>query len=188
MAQVGGTLGHSPVCFWSPALSAYTLSIPRGILLWIGEAHLVQQVDWGTSLAYLAILIQVWHELVGLCHLEWWPRGLWEKLKVCLLISGCAGLWEQDIGQVNQKGMVCMLKSLLFLLCSRRDLMVETSPISSACRGQEPLILSTSKRQQTSTCQVAGHLKLTGRKLTQPMAAPPEVKAFPLLWGRAGFV
>lgn len=31
-----------------------------------------------------------------------------------------------------------------------------------------------------SMFQDAGHLKLTGRKLTRPMAAPLEVKSFPL--------
>lgn len=36
--------------------------------------------------------------------------------------------------------------------------------------------------------QAAGHLKLMGRKLTQPMAAPPEVNAFPFLYSKAEFV
>ena len=71
-----------------------------------------------------------------------------------------------------------VLKSPVFLLCSRQDLMVETSPISSASQGQEPRILWISRRPQTSMFQAAGHLKWTGKKLTQPMAARPEVKEF----------
>lgn len=38
-----------------------------------------------------------------------------------------------------------------------------------------------------SMFQAAGHLKLMGRKLTQPMAVPPEVKIFFSLEPGRGF-
>lgn len=100
------------------------------------------------------IFIGIWH--------EWrqafltWNGGSGDSRRRGLLISGCRML--QALRPLNQQ-QCCLCSSLVFLLCSRQDLMVETSPISSASRGQELLILWISKRPRTSTFQAAGHLK-----------------------------